>query len=61
MSDEKPKNYTINFTEEDRVQLYTNSIVEWWLDDAHPEIRIRAEKLARELICEEEEVAQEGD
>lgn len=50
MNEEIPKNYTINFTSEDKIKACTNAIVEWWVDQAHPEIRVRAEKLAKEMI-----------
>lgn len=56
MADDIINKYTIDFTEGDKITLYKKQIVEWWVDDAHPEISVRAEKIAKELIQQEKEV-----
>ena len=50
MADDKINKYTVDFTGEDKISLYTKQIVDWWVDEAHPEIAVRAEKIARELL-----------
>ena len=56
MDDDIINKYTIDFTEDDKITLYKKQIIEWWLDDAHPEIAVRSEKVAKELIQQEKEV-----
>ena len=56
MADDIINKYTIDFTEDDKITLYKQQIIEWWVDDAHPEIAVRAEKIAAELIQQEKEV-----
>ena len=61
MDEVKINKYTIDFTEDDKIALYKRQIVDWWIDDAHPEIVVRAEKVSRELIQQEKEVEHSGD
>jgi len=56
MADDIINKYTIDFTEDDKITLYKKQIIEWWVDDAHPEIAVRSEKVAKELIQQEKEV-----
>ena len=56
MADDIINKYTIDFTEDDKISLYKKQIIEWWVDAAHPEIAVRAEKIATELIQQEKEV-----
>lgn len=55
MEEAELNKYNINFTVEDKVSLYKKQIVDWWAEDAHPEIGVRAEKLARELLEKEKQ------
>ena len=50
MNECKINKYTIDFTEDDRITLYKKQIIDWWVEEAHPEISIRAEKIAKSLI-----------
>lgn len=53
MDEYKVNKYTIDFTDEDMINLYKKQIVDWWVSEAHPEILIRAEKLAKEMISQQ--------
>lgn len=53
MDEDKTNKYTIDFTDEDKVSLYAKQIVDWWVEDAHPEISVRARKIALELMQKE--------
>lgn len=55
MDEDKINKYTIDFTDEDKVSLYTKQIVDWWVEDAHPEIEVRARKIALELLQQKTE------
>jgi hypothetical protein len=55
MDEDKINKYTIDFTDEDKISLYTKQIADWWLEDAHPEISVRARKIALELLQQETE------
>lgn len=52
MSQPNLKEPTINFTDEDRVNILKNQLLNWWINEHHSDIVDKCEKIAREHVEE---------
>jgi len=50
MTDSNSNKRTINFTDDDRVQIIKNKILSWWLNKYHKKTLKQIERIARKHV-----------